>query len=331
MAREAVPAPANGGLRRRSLRAHRYGAQVARGSLPVVVKRAGGPPVAGAESPLSSCVSSLILAVSGGVDSVLMLDQLAGQAAVVAHFNHGMRGADSEADERFVRGLAAAYGLPCVVGSAALGPAASEATARAARWAWLESLRCPEQKIATAHHLDDLVGSILINLQRGTGWRGLAVLGRAGVERPLLGWTKAEIYAAALERRLEWVEDGSNQDRRYLRNRLRGAVEELPREVKQQLFVLRQQQVVKKALFEGEISQTLADSPLFSREILQKCEISLGRELLRVWLEAQGVRVTRPTLERLLGAAERYPVGKLFNLPGNRWVRLERDNLRLLS
>jgi tRNA(Ile)-lysidine synthetase-like protein len=308
----------------------------------------------------------MILAISGGVDSVVLLDLLAKnspllslyhtnakKSILLAHFNHGIRGEESDADERFVRGLAVKYGLECVVGRGELGPSVSEVRARAARWSWLESLRQNGDEIATAHHLDDLVGSVVINLRRGTGWRGLAVLGRPGVARPLLQWTKQEIYDYAVEQRLEWVEDRTNRELRYLRNRLRGGVERLPSETKCKIRELALRQAKLGALLNrewvawgpalgvlipptclatssvGEASASVTPrQPVANHKALDRalfdCDYLVADELLRAWLEGQGVRTTRPTRARLLKAIRTYENGKKFNLPGNRFIQFRK-------
>lgn len=106
-----------------------------------------------------------------------------------------------------------------------LGAEASEDRARKERYDFLFSVAKKYQAtVATAHHQDDLVETIAINFHRGTGWRGLMVLNRSGITRPLLTRSKADIYDYALQHHLEWVEDSTNRDARYLRNRVRGVL-----------------------------------------------------------------------------------------------------------
>lgn len=167
------------------------------------------------------------MAVSGGIDSVVLLDMLVREGAhqlTVAHFDHGIR-TDSAADARFVEGLAKKYNLPFVTRREELGSQASEALARERRYAFLKETAVEMlAQIATAHHADDVVETVAINLLRGTGWRGLAVLNAKGITRPLLRKTKAEIREYALAHRLEWVEDSTNSSDTYLRNRVRRQV-----------------------------------------------------------------------------------------------------------
>ena len=185
-----------------------------------------------------------LVAVSGGVDSVVLLDILSRSEhhLIVAHVDHGIR-TESQSDARFVEALARQYKLPYVSCQLNLGPEASEDQARRERYQFLEAqAKHYKAKIVTAHHQDDLIGSIAINLHRGTGWRGLNVMSRTLITRPLLGWTKQKIYRYALDKRLEWVEDESNSSAQYLRNRLRADLLALSIDDKTQLVRLRARQ-----------------------------------------------------------------------------------------
>src|SRR5260221_102633 len=118
-----------------------------------------------------------IVAVSGGVDSMALLDMLVvlpGLELVVAHFERGIR-ADSDQDRQLVAATAARYGLPFVFMRGNLGAGVSEAAARTARYAFLGRVRGAHNAgaIITAHHQDDVIETALINLVRGTGSRGL--------------------------------------------------------------------------------------------------------------------------------------------------------------
>ena len=225
-----------------------------------------------------------LVAVSGGVDSVVLLDVMAAQATeplIVAHVDHGIRGEASAADARFVAALAARYGLPFVSTRLELGPNASEAP------------------VVTAHHLDDLVETVVLNLVRGTGWRGLAVLNRPGVERPLLGWRKADIRAYALAHRLEWVEDETNASDRYTRNWLRRCIQRLlTAEQAAQITALRHRQLALRHTINDEVQHLL---PQFAAERygLIMIDEASAQELLGAMIMWAGApRPTRPRLER---------------------------------
>ena len=170
----------------------------------------------------------VIVAVSGGVDSVVLLHLLTKaiedkRRLVVAHFDHGIR-TNSADDKAFVEQLALKYGLPFESAEGKLGPDASEDQARRARYDFLETVRKKHgaQRVVTAHHQDDLIETAAMNLLRGTGRRGLTSLKSTHqVWRPLLGKSKEQIKAYARDQGLVWQEDETNADTRYRRNYIR--------------------------------------------------------------------------------------------------------------
>jgi tRNA(Ile)-lysidine synthase len=141
---------------------------------------------------------------------------------IVAHFDHGIR-EDSSTDEEFVRGVVGDYGLTYETARVELGVDVSEENAREARYNFLrQCCKKYNAQLVTAHHQDDLVETMLINLIRGTGWRGLVSLDSDSVVvRPLLTTTKNELLAYAKEHKLSWHEDSTNTDESYLRNYVR--------------------------------------------------------------------------------------------------------------
>lgn len=172
-----------------------------------------------------------IVAVSGGVDSVVLLHKIVSATKVpgpgsptyiVAHFDHGIR-EDSPHDAEFVRQLAASYNLEYVTERVELGIGASEEEARKARYDFLESCLKAYQAeaIITAHHQDDVVETILVNILRGTSPRGLIGFSRSSIVRPFLQKPKSWIMQYAQDHNLEWREDSTNTDETYLRNYIR--------------------------------------------------------------------------------------------------------------
>ncbi len=167
-----------------------------------------------------------IIAVSGGVDSVVLLHVLAHMPdlqLVAAHYDHGIR-QDSAEDRKLVQRYAKAYGLPFEYEEGKLGPQASEAVARNARYNFLRQVRKKHdaEAIITAHHQDDVLETIIINFMRGTKSKGLSSLRSSGeMLRPLLGIPKEDIRQYALQNMLEWREDSTNSDTKYLRNYVR--------------------------------------------------------------------------------------------------------------
>lgn len=166
------------------------------------------------------------VAVSGGLDSVVLLDVLAetrgvhrGRLSVVT-VDHGTRPGSAE-DARFVARLSRRRGLPCHVATRALGPGATERACRDARYAVLDALDV--DRVALAHHRDDQAETLLIALLRGHGARGLAGMARrrGRYVRPLLDAPRRALEAYADARGLAWREDPTNADGRWLRNRVR--------------------------------------------------------------------------------------------------------------
>lgn len=168
------------------------------------------------------------VAVSGGLDSVVLLDLLLATRRThravlsVVTVDHGLR-PDSADDATFVEALAAGRGLLCVRADLHLGRA-SEASARVARYAVLDRLEV--EHVALAHHRDDLAETVLLQLLRGTGTVGLAGIRwrRGRYVRPLLGAGRDELAAWAAARSLTWREDATNLDPSFLRNRVRAEV-----------------------------------------------------------------------------------------------------------
>ena len=183
----------------------------------------------------------IAVGVSGGADSVALLRFLAalrpqfGWDLVVCHIHHGLRGAEADRDEHFVRALAEQLGLPCAVSridAAALAlrdHISVEEAGRMARYAFFAQTAGEGGRIATAHTLDDSIETVLMNLVRGTGLRGLCGIPRirGNIVRPLLDCTRAEVedYLGALGQ--PYCTDSTNLTDDYTRNRIRHDI--LPR------------------------------------------------------------------------------------------------------
>lgn len=265
-----------------------------------------------------------IVAVSGGVDSVVLLDILAHKnnqnsdyKLIVAHVDHGIR-SDSDADARFVEALAKRYNLPFVSTRLELGASASELVAREARYDFLrEQARKFNARIVTAHHADDLVETVAINLLRGTGWRGLAVFGASDIARPLVGRTKADLYDYAISRKLEWVEDETNLTDAYLRNRLRGS---LPLDVYGKIAKLWGDQKALARQIEQELTRFVGRNDRYFFTMLPE---SVGIELMRAVLASKtDVRSTRPQAYRALMAIKTGRAGTVHEIYQQTKLRL---------
>ncbi len=175
----------------------------------------------------------ILLAVSGGVDSMVLarLFSLSGKNYGMAHCNFKLRGSDSDLDEQLVKMSAMMLGVPFYSASFdtrayALGHKISiQEAARELRYSWLNDISFEHHYtlIATGHHLDDSIETMLINLVRGTGIAGLTGIPerRDIVIRPLLFATRKEIEAFAHAQNIEFRTDQSNLHDKYLRNRIR--------------------------------------------------------------------------------------------------------------
>ena len=187
----------------------------------------------------------LLVAVSGGIDSMCLSEKvrLEGGPFAIAHCNFSLRGAESDADEAFVRAWAAQYGIPIHVkrfdtnAYAAENGISVEMAARRLRYHWFGQL-CREhsyEAVAVAHNANDNAETLLLNLLRGTGLKGLTGMKAEGfipdpefndipLRRPLLQMTRADIEAYAAEHNLTWREDSTNASNDYKRNKIRNQV-----------------------------------------------------------------------------------------------------------
>jgi len=184
-------------------------------------------------SMLPQLPGKIIAAVSGGADSVMLLHYLSrieGLEVLAAHYNHCLRGAESDSDEEFVKSLCEKIGLRCLTGRgdvaafAAKSGRSIEDAARELRYEFLGELAEQEGcRVATAHNADDNAETVLLNLTRGAGLKGLGGIPpvRGVYVRPLLQTTREEIEAYLAEHSLEHIEDSSNASDDYSRNRVR--------------------------------------------------------------------------------------------------------------
>lgn len=274
-----------------------------------------------------------ILAVSGGVDSMVLLDLFKNDPqAVVAHFNHGSR-PSSDADQLFVATIAKKYNLPFFTAKQTLGSQVSEAKAREARYAFLfQVAKTQNGQIYTAHHLDDLIESVVINFIRGTSWRGLTPLNNPDLARPIIAknFFRADVLRYAAQHQISYRQDPTNTELNYLRNRLRPLCSNLPPSQKNTLINLVNRQKNLAAEI-SKILQTLQPPDgIYQRAWFETLDPSVAIEFLRfVLLNTKQLSLTRPQLLDFLSAIKTYQPGKNFNLPGSNFVKIHKNFFQL--
>lgn len=301
---------------------------------------------------------TLLVAVSGGIDSVALLhglDELAEKhhlKLLIGHVNHGLRGSESEADQAFVETLAAGLGVPWEVasvdpararagGSSRDRPTPQEA-ARELRYSALQAMakRHGAGWLATAHQADDQAETVLLRLLRGAGPDALGGIPECSpdgrVVRPLLGVSRAEVERFAAERRLIWREDASNASDAYARNRLRhhwlpGLMQEFNPRLLRAIGNLAEAQRRDSEWIMSRVEQEAAarfvrmDGWLaIDTKDWAALPEALARRLTRLALQRCGASrlVTRVHLERMGAFLTSASPGKRIELPGD--LRLER-------
>lgn len=280
-----------------------------------------------------------VIAVSGGVDSMTLLDLLAKYESskhkfTVAHFDHGIR-PDSYEDRRLVQAATAKYKLPFVYGKAELGPGTSEADARSARYEFLRKVQSQSgaRAILTAHHHDDVIETAVLNLIRGTGRRGMSSLkSNNGLIRPLINVPKKHLKSYAEANGLVWREDSTNSDLNYRRNYVRKSLltkaqAKSLREYQRLVQLLRRQRELNRAIDE-KLELILHTQPS-TKKLRRKDVIGLpypvAAELVAEWLRKNGkrqlsrwlvnrmtiaVRTNRPGTEMLLDGTSKLSFTK---------------------
>jgi len=244
----------------------------------------------------------IVCAVSGGADSVALLFGLyllkekLGITLEAAHFNHQLRGEESDRDAQFVRELCDQYDIPLHMGSSQVQPGKKglEAAARDARYAFLLTL---PGKIATAHTADDNAETILMHLVRGTGLKGLGGItplhGR--IIRPMLSITRAEVEAFLQEYYVKHIEDSSNHTDAFLRNRIRHNVMPLLTQENPRLAENLSQMALRLRLDEGYLVQQAEVFSGATVQQLRQMHPSVRSRVLEQFLKDSGVREPEQT------------------------------------
>jgi tRNA(Ile)-lysidine synthase len=282
-----------------------------------------------------------IVAVSGGIDSVVLLHIMASQPGmrlVVAHFDHGIRN-DSAEDRRLVADMSARLGLEFEYIEGRLPADVSEADARDARYQFLRRVQAQydAQYIATAHHQDDVLETVIINLARGTGRKGLSSLSSLGeLYRPLLGTPKTHIRAYARKHGLVWREDSTNANTDYLRNHIRLKV--MPRldpSARARLLDIvdsaRATNLQIDEIVGALLSEHLAEGKLDRQWFIMLPHI-VSKEVMASWLRYAGIMsFDRKKVEKLTVAAKTFNIGKLIDINGRFVMVVFKDELAIVA
>lgn len=287
----------------------------------------------------------LVLAVSGGVDSMVLTDlmQKAGAHFVVAHCNFHLRGEESDGDEQFVREYAEKNDLQCFVNHfdtekyAAKKGVSIEMAARDLRYAWFEELRqqLGYDKIVLAHHADDQIETFFINLLRGAGLHGLkGMKSKNGVLiRPLLWASREQIRKYAIENQIVWREDHTNAEMVYLRNKIRNQLMPLMDEISvdarnsigKSIGFLASENELYRQLLNEKFSQLVSVDGSVQSVEKSVFQCDNGFQLLFEWLRQYGFNTDQC---RFVFEGLEDSVGKHFYSPSHQ-VTVERDSLHL--
>lgn len=277
---------------------------------------------------------TVIAAVSGGADSIALLFALFllreewGITLEAAHFNHCLRGEESNRDARFVEDFCARYGIPLHMcsGNVVPGEKGLEAAARNARYRFLRSL---PGKVATAHTADDNAETVLMRLLRGTGLKGLGAIApvSGNVIRPMLSVTRREVEAFLGEYALAHIEDSSNGEDAFLRNRIRHRIMPLLYEENPRIGENLSSMALNLRLDEACLSR-LASGPMPGIEELKSLPDAIRRRYLERFLKENGVR--EPEESHLLQAESllfHWNPSASMNFPGGIVIAREYDRL----
>lgn len=280
-----------------------------------------------------------VLAVSGGVDSMVLLDLLRkrpGIHLVVAHYDHGIR-SDSIKDRKLVQEVARTYKLPFVHSEGNLGPGTSEAKARTARYKFLHNVRAASgaKAIITAHHQDDVIETAIMNIMRGTGRRGLSSLkSNETLVRPLLNYDKETIREYAQTHALAWREDPSNSDTTYTRNYIRAKiVPKFSAGERAQLTILLDKIASINHELDVHLTGLLHIQPaldILDRMWFIHLPHDIAREVLHTWLSRHEVRnISKKTIERLVVAMKTGKPGQKIDIDSGHILLIKRYVLAL--
>lgn len=295
---------------------------------------------------------SFVIGVSGGVDSVSLLNALTSLSKAwnfkisIAHLNHGLR-KEADMDEKFVKSLAKKYNLPFYTKKVRLPKSNIEEAGRIARYDFFEEVKkqTGSKYIVTAHNLNDNAETILLNLTRGAGLSGLSgmKIKENALIRPFLNIKKEEIVDFAKKNRLKWRDDPSNRYLKYSRNRVRHKV--LP-ELKK-INEKAEDNIVRSSSFLSEIAVYQKKEAIlhYKKNSVKKNGVSflavdriktldplLQKEILQIFFEENGTlkNISQKNLESILDLLKKGG-SKEISLAGGLIIRKEYDKLMIVE
>ena len=276
-----------------------------------------------------------ILAVSGGIDSMVLLDifyKKEPENILVAHFNHGTRDS-ADLDMTFVENKCKNLKIPFEYSKLILGEGVSEEEARQKRYEFLYHVANKYHGIIyTAHHLDDMIESVAINLIRGTGWRGLT-------------YFKQDILRYAAVNQIKFRQDPTNYSDNYLRNRIRERLKECSLDLRKMIIKkcleqkeIREQieslnfEICNRLLINDTYNKQKASSSSnlkFRKDFFTKEDEVILEEILRYICLKKSIALTRPQFDDFIYAIKTYKTNKKFNLPKDKMAVIGRDFVTL--
>jgi tRNA(Ile)-lysidine synthase len=293
-------------------------------------------------SEINLAAGKYVVAVSGGVDSMVLLDLLLEKPElelVVAHIDHGIRDNSTE-DRKFVEHFALSNKIKFYYKEALLGPDASEELARNVRYEYLYELKnkLNARAILTAHHQDDVIETAILNMIRGTGRSGLSALkDQIDIYRPLLGFSKKQIIEYAIKHNVAWVEDETNSQLVYLRNYVRlRLVPKFNKDTKSRLLGLIDQARNLNVEIDALLDDVLESLSYSETSIDRKQFIGLNhqtsKELFRAWLKDNGVQeLNSKNLEDLTILAKTLKKGKNIDVDANFILKIDQNLIELVK
>ena len=247
---------------------------------------------------------------------------------IVVHVDHGTRKSSAE-DANFVRRKCQELGVKFYETRLELGEGVSEELARKKRYEFLKTIQEKEGgTLCTAHHLDDVLESIAINLIRGTGWRGLTPFYSDKLVRPFIiskMW-KRDVLKFAGEQKICFRQDPTNYETNYLRNRVREKMVVLDERARVDIIELFEKQNELRGKIEKLVTelakQTVVGKNFHKKNLFLAADEKVAIEVLREICLMHGYSLTRKQLADFLSAIKTYAPHKRFNLPKNHFVTI---------